>query len=335
MLDSNMTAPEHELPNMQLIFACLLLTCGLASGAALAGESYPNKPLRFIVPFPPGGGTDILARLIGERLSERLGYQVVVDNRPGAGTNIGMEIAARSVADGHTLLMSSVGVAANPSLYRNMPFDPIRDLAPVTMAAFGPSILVTHPSVPAKTPRDLVKLLQSQPGKFNYGSFGVGSGSHLAAELFKMVTGTDMVHVPYKGGGPGIAALLGNEVHLVFSSLLPSLPHIKTGRMVPIGLAAARRSPALPSVTTFKEAGIAYETGPWFGVMVPVRTPAPVVQRLHGEITAILQAQEVKQKIESEGAEVVANTPAQFAAFIAEEAKRWAAVVKRAGIRVE
>jgi len=233
------------------------------------------------------------------------------------------------------MLMASVGLAVNPSLYRRMSFDPLRDLAPITLAAIGPTILVTHPSVPAKTPQELIKLLKAQPGRFNYGSFGAGSGSHLAAELFKVTTSTDIVHVPYKGGGPGIAALLGNEVQIVFSSLLPTLPHIKAGRIVPVGLAHSKRSQALPNVATFKEAGIAYETGPWFGVLVPAKTPTPVVRRLHGEIAGILQTDEVKARVAAEGAEVVGGTPEQFANFIAAEAKRWAEVVKRAEIRVE
>jgi tripartite-type tricarboxylate transporter receptor subunit TctC len=306
-----------------------------AAPAASHAQTYPTKPLRFIVPFPPGGGTDILARLIAERLSERLRFQVVVDNRPGAGTNIGMEIAARALPDGHTLLMASVGVAANPSLYRNMAFDPRRDLAPVTLAAIGPTVLVTHPSLPAKTPQELIKMLRAQPGRFNYGSFGSASGSHLAAELFKLTTATEIVHIPYKGGGPGIAALLGNEVQIVFSSLLPTLPHIKSARMHAIGLAAAKRSPVLPGVPTFKENGIDYETGPWFGVLLPVKTPVPVIARLHTEITGILRSQEVKARVGAEGAEIVADTPEHFARFIAAEAKRWAEVVKRADIRVE
>ncbi|MBI4195013.1 MAG: tripartite tricarboxylate transporter substrate binding protein [Betaproteobacteria bacterium] len=320
----------------RLLFSFVVSFFAVASSpAAYAAQPYPNKPLRFIVPFPPGGGTDILARLVGEGLGERLGFQAVVDNRPGAGTNIGMEIAARAVPDGHTLLMASVGLAANPSLYRKMAFDPLRDLAPVTLVASAPTILVSHPAVAAKTPQELIRLLKSQPGRLNYGSFGSGSGGHLAAELFKLTTGTDVVHVPYKGGGPAITALLGGEVQLVFSSLLPTLPHIKAGRIVPIGLAASRRAHMLPNVTTFREAGVNYETGTWFGVLVPTGTPVPIIGRLHKEITAILEAGEVRARVSTQGAELVGNSPAQFAEFIAAEAKRWSEVVKKADIRVE
>lgn len=313
--------------------AMLFVTAG--AGAADSVERYPAKPLRFVVPFPPGGGTDILARLVGERLGERLGVQVVVDNRPGAGTNIGTEIVARAVPDGHTLLMGSIGVAANTSLYKNMRFDPVRDLQPVILVAVAPSILVAHPSLPAKTPKDLVALLKSQPRGINYASFGIGSGSHLAAELFQLVTGTEMIHVPYKGGGPGIVAVLGGEVKLAFSSLLPTIPHIRTNRLVPIGLAAAKRSRALPNVTTFRETGIDYETGPWFGVLVPTKTPAAIVERLNREIDGILRLDEIRRHVEGEGVDIAGGTPAQFAGFIAEEAKRWAVVVKKANIRVE
>lgn len=314
------------------VFGIVATVLAHSAGAA---EAYPTKPLRFVVPFPPGGGTDILARLVGERLGERLGTPVVIDNRPGAGTNIGMEIVARAVSDGHTLLMGSIGVATNPSLYKNMRFDPVRDLRPISLVAVAPSILVVHPSLPAKTPQDLVALLKSQPGRINYGSFGAGSGAHLVTEYFKLLTGTSMVHVPYKGGGPGIVALLGGQVQLVFSSLLPVIAHVKSQRLVPIGLAAAKRSSALPNVTTFKEAGIAFEAGPWFGVLVPAKTPVPIVNRLNTEIEGILQLDEVKSRVVGEGAEIVGGTPDQFARFIAAEAKRWAEVVKKAEIRVE
>ncbi len=315
--------------------ALALFVVAVHACAADSTERYPAKPLRFVVPFPPGGGTDILARLVGERLSERLGVQVVIDNRPGAGTNIGTEIVARAVPDGHTLLMGSIGVAANTALYRNMRFDPVRDLQPIVLVAVAPSILVAHPSLAAKAPKDVVSLLKAQPGRINYASFGIGSGSHLAAELFQLVTGTEMIHVPYKGGGPGIVAVLGGEVQLAFSSLLPTIPHIRTNRLVPIGLAAAKRSRALPNVTTFREAGIDYETGPWFGVLVPAKTPIAIVERLNTEINAILRLDEIRKHVEGEGVDIVGGSPTQFARFISEEAKRWAAVVKKANIRVD
>ncbi|OGA41158.1 MAG: hypothetical protein A3G24_20665 [Betaproteobacteria bacterium RIFCSPLOWO2_12_FULL_62_13] len=311
----------------------LILFLGFPVGSPPV-QAYPTKPIRFIVPFPPGGGTDILARLIGQRLVEPLGVQVVVDNRPGAGTNIGMELAARAEPDGHTLLMASVGLAANPSLYRKMSFDPLRDLAPVTLVAVAPTILVSHPSLAAKTPGELVALAKSRPGQLNYGSFGSGSGGHLAAELFKLVTGVNIVHIPYKGGGPAITALLAGEVQLVFSSMLPVLAHVKAERLRPIGLAASKRAAEAPDVPTFREAGIPYETGTWFGVLVPMGTPASVVNRLHREITGILRIVEVRQRI-AHGAEPIGNTPKEFASFVRSEADRWAKVVRTAGIKVD
>lgn len=322
-------------PRFFAALAAGALAACAALPAAAAQTQYPDKPVRFIVPFPPGGGTDILARLIGQRLAEKLGQQFIVDNRPGAGTNIGMELAARATPDGHTLLMASIGLAANPSLYPKLTYDPLRDLAPVTLVAIAPSILVVHPSVPASGPRELVALAKSQPGALNYGSFGSGSGAHLAAELFKLETGTDIVHVPYKGGGPAITALLGKEVQLVFSSMLPVLPHVQSGRLKAIGLAASKRSAAAPAVPTFREAGIDYETGTWFGMLVPRGTPAHVVDLLHRESAQILKSEEIRQRITREGAEPIGNTPRQFAAFIAQEAARWARVVKAAKIRVE
>ncbi|MBI3936308.1 MAG: tripartite tricarboxylate transporter substrate binding protein [Betaproteobacteria bacterium] len=288
-----------------------------------------------IVPFPPGGGTDILARLVGQRLGERLGVQIVVDNRPGAGANIGMELAARAAPDGHTLLMAGIGLAANPGLYPKMSFDPLRDLAPVTLVSIAPTILASHPSVAAKNPRELVALAKAQPGRLNYGSFGSGSGAHLAAELFKLVTGVNIVQIPYKGGGPAITALIAGEVQLGFSSMLPVLPHVKAGRLTPIGVAAAKRVAAAPDVATFREAGIPYETGTWFGVLVPSGTPEPVVRVLHREIAGILRNEEIRERIVRDGAEPVGNTPKEFASFIRGEAARWAKVVKTAGIRVD
>ncbi len=319
-----------------MTYCCLLVLPGtLALNYEAVAAAYPTKPVRLIVPFPPGGGTDILARLIGQRLGERLNEQFVVDNRPGAGTNIGMELAARAVPDGYTIIMASIGLSANRSLYPRMTFDPMRDLTPVTLVAIAPTIVAGHPSVAAKTPQDLVALAKARPGHLNYGSFGAGSGAHLAAELFKLETGVDIVHVPYKGGGPAITALLAGEVQLVFSSMLPVLPHVKSGRLRAIGLAAARRSPAAPEVPTFRESGIPYETGTWFGILAPTGTPAEVVRRLHREIVDILSRNEMRDRIAREGAGLVGNTPDEFARFIKDESVRWAKVVKTAKIKVD
>ena len=320
----------------RMTYCCMLVLPGtLALNYEAVAAAYPTKPVRLIVPFPPGGGTDILARLIGQRLGERLNVQFVVDNRPGAGTNIGMELAARAVPDGYTIIMASIGLSANRSLYPRMTFDPVRDLMPVTLVAIAPTIVASHPSVAAKTPQELVALAKARPGHLNYGSFGAGSGAHLAAELFKLETGVDIVHVPYKGGGPAITALLAGEVQLVFSSMLPVLPHVKSGRLRAIGLAAARRSPAAPEVPTFRESGIPYETGTWFGILAPTGTPTEVVRRLHREIVDILSRNEMRDRIAREGAGLVGNTPDEFARFIKDESVRWAKVVKTAKIKVD
>ncbi len=320
----------------RMSFCCMLVLPGtLALNYEAVAAAYPAKPVRLIVPFPPGGGTDILARLVGQRLGERLNVQFVVDNRPGAGTNIGMELAARAVPDGYTIIMASIGLSANRSLYPRMTFDPVRDLTPVTLVAIAPTIVASHPSVAAKTSQELVALAKARPGHLNYGSFGAGSGAHLAAELFKLETGVDIVHVPYKGGGPAITALLAGEVQLVFSSMLPVLPHVKSGRLRAIGLAAARRSPAAPEVPTFRESGIAYETGTWFGILAPTGTPTAVVRRLHREIVDILSRNEMRDRIAREGAGLVGNTPDEFARFIKDESVRWAEVVKTAKIKVD
>ena len=297
-------------------------------------QVYPTRPVRMIVPFPPGGGTDILARIVSQKLSESLGQQVIIDNRPGAATNIGMELAARAVPDGYTLLMASIGVAANPSLYLKMRFDPLRDLAPVTLVAMAPTVLAVHPSVPARTVKQFVSMVKAKPGKLNYGSYGGGSGAHLAAELFKVTTGLDIVHVPYKGGGPAITALMSGEVQMVFSSMLPVMSHLKSGRLVAIAIAADKRAASLPEVPTFRESGINYKTGTWFGVLVPSGTSQTIITRLHAEITRILNLPDVQQRIARDGADPVGNTPAEFQAFIKSEAAKLAEVVRVSKITV-
>jgi len=314
-----------------LIFTLAVFFAGIPDAGA---QEYPTRPVRMIVPFPPGGGTDILARIVAQKLGERLGQQVIVDNRPGAGTNIGMELAARAVPDGYTLLMASIGVAANPSLYPKMPFDPVRDLAPVTLVAIAPTVLAVHPSVTARTVKQFINLVQSKPGKLNYGSYGSGSGAHLAAELFKLTTGLDIVHVPYKGGGPAITALMSGEVQMVFSSMLPVMPHLKSGRLVAIAIASAKRTAALADLPTFRESGVDYETGTWFGVLVPAGTPKEIVAKLHGEIARIVKLPAVQERIAGEGADPIGNTPAEFQAFIRSEAAKAAKVVKAAKIIV-
>lgn len=317
-----------------LVWIVLAATAWGAAVNLCWAQNYATRPVRMIVPFPPGGGTDILARIVSQKLGERLGQQVIVDNRPGAATNIGMELAARSAPDGYTLLMASIGLAANPSLYPKMGFDPVVDLAPVTLVAMAPTVLSVHPAVPARTVKQLVSLAQSKPGALNYGSFGGGSGAHLAAELFKLTTGLDIVHVPYKGGAPAITALMSGEVQMVFSSMLPVMPHLKSGRLAAIAIASAKRTAALPELPTFRESGIDYETGTWFGVLVPAGTPRDIITRLNEEIVRILRLPDVQERIAGEGAEPVGNSPAEFQAFIKNEAAKLGRVVRVSKITV-
>jgi len=317
-----------------IVWIVLATTAWGAVANPCRAQNYPARPVRMIVPFPPGGGTDILARIVSQKLGERLGQQVIVDNRPGAATNIGMELAARSAPDGYTLLMASIGLAANPSLYPKLGFDPLVDLAPVTLVAMAPTVLSVHPSVPARTVKQLVSLVQSKPGALNYGSFGGGSGAHLAAELFKLTTGLDIVHVPYKGGGPAITALMSGEVQMVFSSMLPVIPHLKSGRLAAIAIASAKRTTALPELPTFREFGIDYETGTWFGVLVPAGPRREIITGLNEEIVRILRLPDVQERIAGEGAEPVGNSPAEFQAFIKNEAAKLGKVVRTSKITV-
>ncbi len=313
----------------------LLAAALLAAAATCFAQTYPSKPVRFIVPFPPGGGTDILARIIGQKMAERWGQQFVIDNRPGAATNIGMELTAKSPPDGYTLLMISIGLATNPSLYKKLNFNPLRDLAPVSLVAIAPTVLTTHPSLPVKTAKDVIALAKAKRGELNYGSYGAGSSAHLAAELFQYTTGVQIVHIPYRGGGPAITALLSGEVHMLFSSVVPVLPHIKSGRAHAIAVASSHRSSALPAVPTFRENGVPFEMGTWFGVMLPSGTQKDIVAQLQREIARIVGTPEVKERIAGEGAEPVGNTPEEIATFINSEATRWAKVIQAAKITPE
>ena len=305
--------------------------------AAAAAEAYPAKPVRFVVAFPPGGGTDIIARSIAQKLAERLAQQVVVDNRPGAGGNIGTDIVAKSAPDGHTLLMGSAGpLAINASLFGKMPFDPIRDLAPVTLAASTPNVLVVHPSLRAATIGELIALAKARPGEINFASSGHGTPAHLAGELFNSMAGVKMVHVPYKGAAPALADLLGGQVQLMFSTMPPALPHVKDGKLRALAVTSAKRSPAMPELPTVDEIALpGFEANTWHGVVVPAGTPAAIVARLNREIVAILHLPEVVERLSAQGAEPVGSTPEEFAAYIRSETLKWAKVVKESGAKAE
>jgi tripartite-type tricarboxylate transporter receptor subunit TctC len=309
----------------------------LTPHAAAAADAYPAKPIRFVVAFPPGGGTDIIARSIAQKLSERLEQQVVVDNRPGAGGNIGTDIVAKSAPDGYTMLMGSAGpLAINASLFAKMPFDPIRDLAPVTLAASTPNVLVVHPSLKAATVNELIALAKARPGEINFASSGHGTPAHLAGELFNSMAGVKLVHVPYKGAAPALADLLGGQVQLMFSTMPPALPHVKDGKLRALAVTSLKRSRATPELPTVDEAALpGFEANTWHGVVVPAGTPAAVVVRLNREIVAILHMPEVVERLSGQGAEALGSTPEEFAAYIKSETLKWAKAVRDSGAKAE
>ena len=306
-----------------------------AGPGALAQEPYPTRPVEIIVPFAAGGGTDLIARLLCDGLGQRLGQSFVAVNRPGANTNIGTLAAIRSKPDGYTLLMASLGLAANPSLYSKLAFDPRRDLAPIALIANVPTILVVNPALPANSLGELVAYIKARPGELNYASYGVGSGPHLAAELFQSVTGTRIVHVPYGGGGPAALGVIGNTVQMLFSSVVPVLGMVRGGSVKAIAVASERRLALLPEVPTFKESGIDYATGTWFGILAPAKTPAPILARLHSTIEGMLRDPAIRAKLTEQGAEVAAIGPEGFADFLHEETARLSAVIRRANIRLD
>ena len=302
-------------------------------------QSFPSKQMRFVVTFPPGGTTDILAREIGARLQETWKQTVVIDNRPGAGGNIGADIVAKSPPDGHTILLGTNGThAINPSLYTKMPYDAIKDFAPITLVASVPNIFISHPSVPAKSMKDVVALARAQPGKVVYASSGTGTSQHLSVELFKTMAKIDMVHVPYKGATPAVQAVLGGEVALS----CPSLPsagianHIAAGRLVGLAVTGAKRAPTVPNVPTMIESGFkTFDVVTWFGVLAPAGTPSDIVSKLNVEIIRILGMPSVKERLGAQGIDIMTSTPAQYLDYIKTETVRWAKVVKDSGARLD
>jgi tripartite-type tricarboxylate transporter receptor subunit TctC len=284
------------------------------------------------VPFAPGGGTDILARVIGQKLTESMGQQVVVDNRAGAGGNIGAELTAKAPRDGYTILMVSASYAVNASLYP-LAFDPIKDLAPITQVASVPFVLVAHPALPANNAKELIALARARPGSLNYASSGNGSAPHLAGELLTMSTNTQMVHVPYKGGAPALTDVLAGQVQLLFSTVIQGLPHIKAGKLKAIAIASLKRSPALPQVATLDESGVSgYDVTNWFGVLAPGGTPAPILVKLNGEIVKHLQSPDLAQRLAAEGADPVGGSARDFERLIQRDIDKYTRIVKAAGI---
>ena len=322
---------------LALAGACAALAASALAPTGAAAQAFPSKPITIIVPFSAGGTTDILARVVGQALTTELGQSVIVDNRAGAGGNIGGQAAARAPADGYTLFMGTVGThAINAALYKKMPFDPIKDFAPLTRVANVPNLLVANPAQPYKTVQELIAYAKANPGKVNFGSSGSGSSIHLSGELFKSMAKVDMQHVPYKGSAPAVTDLLGNQIGIMFDNMPSAIQHVRSGKLRPLAVTTAKRSPELPDVPTIAEAGVpGYEATSWFGLFAPAGTPTPVVAQLNKAIVKVLNLPDVKKKIAEQGGEVVAETPDQFAAFIQKESVKWGKVVKESGASVD
>jgi tripartite-type tricarboxylate transporter receptor subunit TctC len=316
----------------------LAAVAALAMGAAGAAQpDFPSKPVRFIVPFAPGGSTDTLARTLSVKLTDSLGQQVVVDNRPGANGNIGMEIVARANPDGYTIVLGYISnLGTGPSLYKKLPYDPVKDYAPVTQIASAPNIVVLHPSVPAKSFREFIAYAKANPGKVSYATAGVGSIGHLSGVLLDQLAGIDMVHVPYKGSGQAVNDILGGHVQMMISGMSSVIQHVKSGRLRPIAMTSLERSPAAPDVPTIAEQGFpGFEGTAWYGVLAPAGTPPPVVNRLNADILKALKQPDVRERLGAVGFDIVGGTPEQFGAYIKTEIAKWAKVVKAAGIKPE
>jgi tripartite-type tricarboxylate transporter receptor subunit TctC len=300
-----------------------------------AAQTYPSKPVRLIVPFPPGGSNDVVGRMIAAQLSTRLDKTVIVENQGGAGGLIGTEMAARSLPDGYTLLLVSVAYAFIPAIYK-LPYDPATAFAPVAILGAGPVVIAVTSKLPVNSVKELIALAKEKPGELNYATAGVGSFQHLASELFKLQAGVDIVHIPFKGGGPAMMDVIAGNTQIAIGSLVQMLPQIKAGKLKALGVGSAKRIAALPEVPTISEAGVpGYEVTNWWGIVVPAGTPRSIIDRLHKELTAVVSSTETKQRFETEGAEPLSMGPDEFGRFIATETVKWARVVKDAGIRAE
>ena len=315
--------------------ACAALAAA-AAGAAFAQAGYPSKPVRLVVPSSAGGGTDIVARIIAPELSKRLGQQVVIDNRPGAGTMIGIEVAAKSPPDGYTLLMGLSTLAINSALYKKVPYDPVRDFAPITVAVTSASILVVHPSLPVKTLKELISFARARPGQLNYASAGIGTYPQMTYELFLSMAKLKMVHIPYKGTAPAMIDMLAGQVATMAATVLTGLPHIRTGRLRPLGITSAKRNAVVPDIPTVAEGGLpGYESVQWYAVLAPAQTPRNIIAKLHTELVQVLHSPEIKKRFAADAAETVGNTPEEFARHIRSELDKWEKVAREAGIQPE
>ena len=307
----------------------------LLLAANVSAQDYPNKPIRSIVPYPPAGGTDVVARILSEPLAAVLGQPILIDNRGGAAGNLGTDLAAKAAPDGYTILFTLSSHTINPKLYPNLPFDVERDFVPISLAALSPQILVAHPSVPANNIRELIALARSQPGKLNFASVGTGSPAHIAGELLKLKSGIDMVHVPYKGGGPAIADTLGGQVQLAFVTLPAAMQYVKAGKLKALAIASDRRSAVVPDIPTIAETVPGCVVNSWYGALAPAKTPPAIVAKLQAAFAKVLAMPEVKEKLFAQGAEAQSSTSAEFAARIHDELREWEYVIREAKIGAE
>lgn len=307
----------------------------IALTAPVAGQSdYPNRPVRLVIPFPPGGSNDVVGRMIGTQLTEQLGKQVVVDNRGGAGGVVGTEIVSKAAPDGYTLLVISLAHAVNPWLYK-LPYDPIKGFTPIGIMGTGPNVLVVHPSLPVRSTQELIALAKSKPGELQYASAGIGTFQHLGSELFKLTAKINMLHVPFKGGGPAMTDVLGGHTKIMMSSLVQTTPHIKSGKLLALGTGGAKRSAVLPDVPTIAEGLPGYRAENWWGIVAPAGTPPAIVKRLHAALSAAQDSEAVTKQFSSEGASVVKMSSEEFGKYMIDEMNKWERVVKEGGIKAE
>ena len=319
-----------------IVRACVLGLTLLGAAQPAPAQSYPTKPIRFVVPFAPGGGTDLIGRVFAQYLQEALGQPVVVDNRGGAGSTLGTDIVTKAPADGYTVLLGNISLAFNAELYKKLPYNAVRDLAGVSMVAVQPNILVIHPTLPAKTFRDFIEAARARPGKYAYASAGLGSGTHLAAELIKMLVKIDVVHVPYKGTGPALNDLIGGQIQLMVSTFASALPHVKSGRLRALGVTTLKRSAAAADVPTLHESGVpGFDYSTWYALFVPAGTPRAVVDKLNATTVQVLGRDDVKQRLDAQGVDASTSTPAELTAYLKSETAKWGKVVRATGARGE
>ena len=309
----------------------------LAASGATHAQSYPSKPIRFILANPPGGGTDVVARIVAQKMSQDFGQQVLVDNRPGAGGSIGTQLAVQAPPDGYTIVLGlPATITVAPAIYKNLPYDPLTDLMPVALVGTSAYVLTVHPSLPVKSVTDLVRLAKARPGEIHYAAGPVGAGNHLAAELFKSMTGTRMLHIPYKGGGPALVGIMSGEAQVIFGSLLTVVPHIRSGKLRGLGVTSTTRATALPDIAPIAESGVpSYDVPVWFGVFVPKKTPQSVIDALNAEITRIMNDPSIKKNLAAQGFETQTSTPHGLTTMLKAEAVKWAQVVKASGAKLD